>query len=79
MSSYLQNIREVKIGISISEDEVNEWRVSLRTACDGVNVSNIAHRSNGGGHIRASGLTLKGELEKALHALILESKKELNK
>lgn len=77
MASYLQNIRGVKIGISISEDGENEWRVSLRTACEGVNVSNIAHRFNGGGHVRASGLTLKGDLKKALNALILESKKEL--
>ena len=79
MASYLQNIRGVKIGISISEDAENEWRVSLRTACEGVNVSNIAHRFNGGGHVRASGLTLKGDIEKALHALIQESKKELNR
>ena len=79
MSSYLQNINGVKVGINISEDGVNEWRVSLRTACDGVNVSNIAHRFNGGGHVRASGLTLKGELEKALNALVLETKKELKK
>ena len=79
MSSYLQNVRGVKIAINISEDGVNEWRVSLRTACDNVNVSNIAHRFNGGGHKQASGLTLKGELEKALNALVLESKKELNK
>lgn len=76
---YLQNIAGVKLAICISEDKTNEWRISLRTHFDDVNVSKIAHRFNGGGHTHASGLTLKGDLEKALHALICESKKELRK
>ncbi len=75
--SYLQNIAGVKIAISISEDDKNEWRISLRTPCHDIDVSKIAHKFNGGGHKQASGLTLKGELEKALKALVLESKKEL--
>lgn len=79
MPNYLQNVRGVKMSICISEDGVNEWRVSLRSSTADVNVANIAHRFNGGGHKQASGLTLKGELEKALHALVLESKKELKK
>lgn len=77
--SYLQNVKGVKISINISEDKKNEWRVSLRTADKNINVSNIAHRFNGGGHKQASGLTLKGDIEKALKALIYESKKELKK
>ena len=79
--SYLQNVKGVLIAISISEDEVkpNFYNVSLRTACDKINVSNIAHRFNGGGHIKASGLTLQGELDKALNALICECKRELKK
>ena len=79
MPSYLQNVRGVKMSICISEDATNEWRVSLRSSTSDVNVSNIAHRFNGGGHIQAAGLTLKGDLKKALHALIMESKKELYK
>jgi len=77
--SYLQNIASVKIAISISEDKTNEWRISLRTHYDNVDVSKIAHHFNGGGHFQASGLTLKGELDKALNALICECKKELRK
>ena len=77
--SYLQNVKGVRISISISEDNKNEWRISLRTADKNINVSNIAHHFNGGGHKQASGLTLKGDIEKALKALIYESKKELKK
>lgn len=75
--SYLQNISGVKIAISISEDTQNEWRISLRTPFQDIDVSKIAHKFNGGGHKQASGLTLKGNLEKALKALVLEAKKEL--
>lgn len=75
--SYLQNIAGVKIAISISEDAKNEWRISLRSPCNEVDVSNVAHKFNGGGHKQASGLTLKGELEKAIKALLFEAEKEL--
>ena len=79
MPSYLPNIDGVKISISITEKVKNEYNISLRTAIDGVDVSSIATRFNGGGHIRASGLTLRGDYDKALNALLLECKKELNK
>ena len=79
MPSYLPNIEGVKISISITEKKKNEYNISLRTAMDDVDVSNIAVRFNGGGHIRASGLTLRGDYNKALNALLLECKKELNK
>lgn len=77
MQSYLQNIEGVKIAITISEQTQNDYRVSLRTACDDVNVSAIAARFGGGGHIRASGLGLKGDYKKALNALLMECKKAL--
>jgi len=79
MPSYLQDIDGVKIGISITEKTKNEYNISLRTACDDIDVSKVAMRFNGGGHIRASGLTLKGDYNKALNALLLECKKEIKK
>ena len=77
MQSYLQNLEGVKIGISITEKIKNEYNISLRTACDDIDVSKIASRFGGGGHTRASGLTLKGEYKKALNALIMECKNHL--
>lgn len=79
IATYLQNVAGVKVAINISEDKNGEWRVSLRTSCDDVDVSKISHRFNGGGHKKAAGLTLKGELEKALNALVCEAKRELKK
>lgn len=77
MQSYLQNIEGVKIAISVSEKVKNEYNISLRTACDDVDVSAIASRFGGGGHKRASGLTLKGNYQKALNALLMECKNQL--
>lgn len=77
MQSYLQNIKGVKVAICITERVKNEYNISLRTACDNINVSAIAQHFGGGGHIRASGLTLKGEYKKALNALVNECKKSI--
>lgn len=77
MQSYLQNIKGVKIAICVTERVKNEYNISLRTACDDINVSLIAQHFGGGGHIRASGLTLKGDYKKALNALINQCKKTI--
>ena len=71
--SYLPTVAGVKVGISVSEPVKGDYHVSLRTAMDDVDVSQIAIRFGGGGHKRASGLTLKGELDKALNALIKQT------
>lgn len=71
--SYLPTVAGVKVGISVSEPTKGDYHVSLRTSCDDVDVSQIASRFGGGGHKRASGLTLKGELDKALNALIKQA------
>ena len=68
--SYLQTIKGVQVAICVSEPQQNDFHVSLRTASDNVNVSEIAESFGGGGHIKASGLTLKGDFDKALNALI---------
>ncbi len=68
--SYLPTIKGVKVAISVSEIAKNDIHVSLRTACEDVDVSKIAQQFGGGGHVKASGLTLKGDFDKAVQALI---------
>ena len=68
--SYLQTLDGVKVAICVSEPKLNDFHVSLRTSADNVNVSEIAQNFGGGGHIKASGMTLKGDFDKALSALI---------
>ena len=78
--SYMQGLKCVKISANFREGKnPNEWYISIRTSYENIDVSKIAQRFNGGGHKKASGLTLKGELNKAMNALVCECKKELNK
>lgn len=77
--SYLPNIEGVRVSISITEPVKNDFHVSLRSACDDVDVSKIASRFGGGGHLRASGLTLKGDFDKAFDALLKQTISELEK
>lgn len=74
ITNYLQRIKGVKVAISIFEPEENDFHVSLRTSCDNVDVSAIAQKFNGGGHIRASGMKLVGDYDKALRALLNQTK-----
>lgn len=74
ITNYLQRIKGVKVAISIFEPEAGDFHVSLRTSCDNVDVSAIAQKFNGGGHIRASGMKLVGDYEKALRALLNQTK-----
>lgn len=71
--SYLPTVEGVRVSISVSEPTKGDFHVSLRTAFDDVDVSQIASRFGGGGHKRASGLTLKGDLDKALGALLKQT------
>lgn len=75
--SVIQSINGVKVAISISEHEKGVFHVSLRTTCDGVDVSLIAKKFNGGGHTRASGLKMVGEYEKILSAILNQTKNVL--
>ena len=61
-------IEGVEIAVLIKEVEERRCRVSIRSK--GINVSDIAVRFGGGGHIRAAGCTLDMTLSEAKAALI---------
>ena len=75
--SYLQSVEGVKVVINVFEPEPKVYHISLRTMVDGVDVSEIAAHFKGGGHMRASGLTLQGDLEKSINAVIKQTEKIL--
>ncbi len=75
--SYLQSVEGVKVAINIFEPEPKVYHISLRTSIDGVDVSEIASHFKGGGHMRASGLTLQGDLEKSINAVVKQTEKIL--
>lgn len=53
----------------LSPDGASELRVSLRSTDGRVDVSDIAHLWDGGGHVRASGYTYRGQTEDAIARL----------
>jgi phosphoesterase RecJ-like protein len=48
---------------SLAYEESNAWRISLRSVHDDVDVSELAKLYGGGGHPRAAGLRLPGDIE----------------
>ena len=52
----------VQIGVVIREKDKNKFKVSMRSASD-IDVSAICQKFDGGGHVKAAGCTLEGNLE----------------
>ncbi|MHC1695562.1 MAG: bifunctional oligoribonuclease/PAP phosphatase NrnA [Eubacteriales bacterium] len=72
LSGIPRLIKDVLVGITLkqNEDDAQEsYRVSLRANCD-IDVSKVAARFGGGGHIRASGCTVKGDKKTASDTII---------
>jgi phosphoesterase RecJ-like protein len=66
--NYAVEIDGVEIGILLRETRDGDWKVSLR-ASGAANVAAIAREFGGGGHVKASGCTVKGALADAERAV----------
>jgi len=60
--NYCRNIEGVEVGVSFVEAEQEAVKVSMRSR-DLVDVSAVAKQLGGGGHKKAAGCTLRGDLE----------------
>ncbi len=75
-----RSINGVSVSVFFKQDRVNgsdrmpSWRVSLRSKYD-VDVSKIAQRFGGGGHVKAAGLSIEGSI-KSVKDRVLQSVKE---
>ncbi len=67
IASIPRQIEGVKMGITIREKE-KDYKISVRTNGD-VDASAFCGRFGGGGHIAASGCTLKGDLKSVINTL----------
>lgn len=61
LASIPMQLEGVEVGVTIKEKEPNKYKVSMRSA-ETVNVSDICAKLGGGGHIRAAGCTVEGDL-----------------
>ncbi|MDD4179166.1 MAG: bifunctional oligoribonuclease/PAP phosphatase NrnA [Candidatus Margulisbacteria bacterium] len=71
----LRSIEGVEVAIFFRE-KGNETKINFRSK-DRINVSEIARRFGGGGHIKAAGAVVKGELAKIEDAVVAEAIKYL--
>ncbi|MBE3577430.1 MAG: bifunctional oligoribonuclease/PAP phosphatase NrnA [Limnochordales bacterium] len=71
---YPRMIRGVEVALLFRESEDGRIRVSLRSR-GRVNVAELASRLGGGGHTRASGCTLEGDLQTAMTRVLAETER----
>jgi len=64
IANFLNGLEGVKAVMVLKESKGGEIRGSLRTTLDEVDVSKIAGYFGGGGHAKAAGFTVKGELKR---------------
>ena len=77
LTSLPVSIEGVKVGITLRQQPGGSYRISVRTA-KGVDACAIARRLGGGGHNRAAGCELLGNLENAKNAILAEVAAELD-
>ena len=71
------SIEGVKVGLTLRQQPGGSYRISVRTA-RGVDACAIARRLGGGGHTRAAGCELLGNLDNTKSAILAEVEAELN-
>ena len=71
------SIEGVQVGLTLRQQPGGSYRISVRTA-KGVDACAIARRLGGGGHNRAAGCELLGNLDNAKSAILAEVEAELN-
>ena len=76
LSALPRQIEGVEIGIMLREKDENLWRVSVRTNTT-ADASALCATFGGGGHIRAAGCTVTGELSDVIARLTEACEKEL--
>lgn len=74
--NYGRNIDGVEVSIFLREKDNNNFKISLR-ANEYVDVSQIASKFAGGGHLRAAGFELSGDIEQIKQTVVEEIKKQL--
>jgi len=75
--SQLRNIRGVDVSIFMYEIAGQEFKVSMRSS-DRVNVAKIAERFGGGGHARAAGCNMTGNVYDCVNNLSKYIERQLN-
>lgn len=74
--SQLRVTKDVEVAIFLYELEPGEFKVSTRSK-ECVDLSAIAVRFGGGGHVRAAGFSMSGDPDEIVEAILAEVRKQL--
>ena len=66
----------MEVGLTLRQQPDGSFKISVRTSRD-VDACSIARRLGGGGHNRAAGCEISGNLDNAKRAILQEVQKEL--
>lgn len=75
---HIRDIQPVKVACVFEEVESELTRISLRSKCSKVNVSEIAKQFDGGGHCAAAGATIPGRQLTVQRRVVAAIRKALN-
>ena len=76
LTSLPRSIEGVEVGLTLRQQKDGSYRISIRTA-GAVDAYAIARHLGGGGHARAAGCEISGNLDNARYAVLGEVRKEL--
>ena len=76
LTSLPRSIEGVEVGLTLRQQKDGSYRISIRTA-GAVAACAIARHLGGGGHARAAGCEISGNLDNARYAVLGEVRKEL--
>ena len=75
--SQLRVTKDVEVAIFLYELEDGEFKVSTRSR-ERVNLSEIALKFGGGGHVRAAGFSMKGDSDEIVSTILAEIRSQLD-
>ena len=78
LTSLPRSIEGVEVGLTLRQQKDGSYKISVRTG-NQTNACSIARRLGGGGHPRAAGCEISGNLDNAKHAILDEVKRELDR
>lgn len=73
ISNFLNNLENTNITLILTETADKKVKGSFRTTRDGVDVSALAKKFNGGGHKKAAGFTADGTIDEVLKKILAAS------
>mgnify|MGYP003376197571 CR=1 FL=1 len=76
LTSLPRSIEGVEVGLTLRQQKDGSFKISVRTGGT-VDACRIARRLGGGGHTRAAGCEISGNLDNAKMAILDEVRKEL--